>query len=189
MASEAVVNEQRAPGTSERTGSTGRTGEPVVIAYTTEDDAHPAVRLAAVQHARDHGCAVIAYAADAASVLAEPLPNQWASEGEDRRFGDRLTIEDLEFLGHAPIATQVREAQAGGVRSAFGWLPKDHGPGALAEYARAQGAHRVFVPGELEAVDELSGLLAGAPDAGDSAGAARVVVETVPSERTGASGG
>ena len=159
-----------------------RAGEPVVIAYTTEDDAHAAVRLAAMRHAREHGCTFIAFAADAASALAEPLPNQWASEGEDQRFGDRLTVADLEFLGHSPLATQVREAQAGGVE-AFGWLPKDHGPGALADYARQEGAHRVFVPRELEALDELNSLLAGEPEAVESVRDRGVEVEAVPSGR------
>ena len=141
-----------------------RTRGTSVVVYTTEDDQYAAVRLAAVQHAREHGCTVIMYAADAASAFEEPMPNQWASEGEDKRFGDRLTTADLEFLGRQPIADQVREAQGGGV-DAFGWLPKDHGPKALAEYARQQSAHRVFVPDELETVDELSALLAGEPDA------------------------
>ena len=143
-----------------------RTGghEPAVVAYTTGDDGHLAVRLAATEHAREHGCAVILYAADAASVWSEPMPNQWASEGEDKRFGDRLSPEDLDFLGRAAMATQVREARAGGV-PAYGWLPKDHGPRALADYAIEQGAHRVFVPEELEAMDELSSTLAGAPGA------------------------
>ena len=143
---------------------TSRTGGTSVLGYTTEDDEHAAVRLAAVQHARDHGCALILYAADAASAFEEPMPNQWASEGEDKRFGDRLTTADLEFLGRQPIADQVREAQAGGV-DAFGWLPKDHGPKAMAEYARQQRVHTVFVPDSLEAIDELSALLAGEPDA------------------------
>ena len=152
---------------------------PVVIAYTTEDDRYAAVRLAAVQHAREHGCAVILYAADAASAFSEPMPNQWASEGEADRFGDRLTTSDLEFLGRNPVATQVREAQAGGVE-AFGWLPKDHGPRALADYARAQGAHRVFAPAELDAIDELSSLLDGAPNAIDELAQPGIQVELVP---------
>jgi len=150
-----------------------------VIAYSTEDDRHAAVRLAAVQHARKHGCTVIAYAADAASAWSEPMPNQWASEGEDRRFGDRLTPDDLEFLGRSPLATQVREAAAGGVE-AFGWLPKDHGPKALADYAKAQRAHRIYVPSELETIDELSSLLSGAPDAIKELAGPGIEVEAVP---------
>jgi len=150
----------------ESTSAPTRERGATVIAYTTEGDEHAAVRLASVQHARDHGCTVVLYAADAASAFEEPLPNQWASEGEDKRFGDRLTTADLEFLGRQSIADQVREAEAGGV-DAFGWLPKDHGPRALADYARQQGAHRVFVPDELETIDEVSSLLAGEADAVD----------------------
>lgn len=139
----------------------------VVIAYTTGDDRHATVRLSAVHHASEHGCAVILYDADAASTIAEPMPNQWGSEGEGHGLGDRLDPEDLEFLGQAPLATQVREARAGGVQ-AYGWLPKDHGPGALAKYAIDQSAHRLFVPDELESIDELSSTLAGTPDAVDA---------------------
>ena len=149
-----------------------------VLAYTTEDDQHAAVRLAAVQHAREHECTVILYAADAASAFSEPMPNQWASEDEDKQFGDRLTTADLEFLGRQVIADQVREAQAGGI-DAFGWLPKDHGPAALAEYARQQGVHRVFVPDALEAVDELSSILAGEGDAVDELQGPGIDVERV----------
>ena len=132
---------------------------PAVIAYTTDDDAHAEVRQAAAEHAREHGCVVILYDAEAAALLAEPMPNQWASEGEADRFGDRLTADDLEFLGRAGLARQVRQTQAG-IRVA-GWLPKDHGPGALADYARSQGAHAIFVPEQLESIDELSSRIAG----------------------------
>lgn len=156
-----------------------RTGGMSVIGYTTEDDQYAAVRLAAAQHAKEHGCSLILYAADAASAFEEPMPNQWASEGEDKRFGERLTTADLEFLGRQPIADQVREAQAGGV-DAFGWLPKDHGPQALAEYARERGAHAMFVPDALETVDELSALLAGEPDAVDELKRPGIDVERVP---------
>jgi hypothetical protein len=162
----------------ESTSPSTRESGATVVAYTTEDDEHAAVRLAAVQHARDHGCTVVLYAADAASAFEEPLPNQWASEGEDKRFGDRLTTADLEFLGRQSIADQVREAEAGRV-VAFGWLPKDHGPRALAEYARQQGAHRVFVPDELETIDEVSSLLAGEPDAVDELKRPGIDVERV----------
>jgi hypothetical protein len=140
------------------TSAPGRAGQ-TVIAYTTEDDAHAEVRQAAAAHAREHGCAVILYDAEAPGVLSEPLPNQWGSEGEGDRFGDRLSADDLEFLGHAGLAGQVRQTEAG-IRVA-GWLPKDHGPGALAEYGRSQGAHAIFVPDRLESIDELSSKLAG----------------------------
>jgi hypothetical protein len=165
--------------------STGRVaeGRGTVVAYTTQDDEHAAVRLAAVQHARDHGCTVVLYAADSASAWEEPMPNQWASEGEDKQFGDRLNPADLEFLGRQVIADQVREAQAGGV-DAFGWLPKDHGPQALAKYARQQGSHRVFVPDQLEAIDEISALLAGEPDAVDELERPGIEIERVGAKST-----
>lgn len=159
-----------------RDNQTGAQGP--VIAYTTEDDQHAEVRIAAIEHAREHGCTVILYDADAASAFSEPLPNQWASEGEDRRFGDRLTTKDLEFLGREPLAVQVREAATGGVE-VFGWLPKDHGPGALADYARAQGAHRIFVPAALESIDELAALVGGETDPSDAAVTGGVAVDTV----------
>jgi hypothetical protein len=152
----------------------------VVVAYTTGDDQHPAVRLGAVDHAREHGCTVILYDADAASAIAEPMPNQWGSEGEGRGLGDRLDPEDLTFLGREPLATQVQEARAGGLQ-AYGWLPKDHGPGALASYAQDQGAHLVFVPDELETMDELSAALEGAPDAVDAVAKPGIRLERVRS--------
>ena len=138
-----------------------------VVAHTTEDDQHPEVRHAAEVHAREHGCMLILFAADVASSWSEPMPNQWASEGEGDRFGDRLSPEDLEFLGRSAIAGQVREGRRAGVR-ASGWLPKDKGIEALAEYAFAQTAHVVFVPESLDSMDELRPLLASSGDAADT---------------------
>lgn len=155
-----------------------RDGRGCVLAYTTRDDAHAGVRLAAVQHAREHGCTVILYAGDAPSMVAEPVPNQWGSEGEGRDLGDRLTPDDLEYLGQGEVASQVREAHAAGIE-AFAWLPKDHGPDALIEYAVDQGAHRVFVPAELEGMDELSAKLDGEATAADAIERPGIKVERV----------
>lgn len=109
---------------------------------------------------------LILFAADVASSWSEPMPNQWASEGEGDRFGDRLNPEDLEFLGRSAIAAQVRESRRAGVR-ASAWLPKDKGIEALAAYASVQGAHIVFVPESLDSIDELRPLLASAGSGGD----------------------
>jgi hypothetical protein len=141
---------------------------PAVVAYTTEDDQHPEVRHAAEVHARAHRCMLILYAADVASLWSEPMPNQWASEGEAERFGDRLSPKDLEFLGRSAIARQVREGRRARVM-ASAWLPKDKGIEALAAYAVAQGAHIVFVPESLASIDELRPLLAAAGGAGETA--------------------
>lgn len=133
----------------------------VVIAYVTGDDAHADVRRVAAEHARQHGCSLILFVADAASLWSEPMPNQWGSEGEGDRFGSRLGPDDLEALGRSDVRAQVIESRGLDVR-AFAWLPKDHGAGALAQYAVEQGAHLIIVPDELESIDELSSLLAGA---------------------------
>jgi len=140
--------------TDDRTSS--HAAPQTIVAYTTDDDRYAAVRLAAIQHARGDGCAVVLFDADAASSISEPMPNQWGSEGEGRGLGDRLNPEELEFLGRGQLATQVREARAGGIE-AFGWLPKDQGLGALADYAIKQGAHQVFVPDDLKSIGELDG--------------------------------
>jgi hypothetical protein len=146
---------------------------PAVVAHTTEDDRYPEVRHAAEVHAKAHGCLVILYAADVASLWSEPMPNQWDSAGESEQFGDRLSPEDLDFLGRGAIAEQVREARRVGTRGSA-WLPKDHGIEALAGYAAAQGAHVVFVPESLESIDALRSLLAAPADVG---GARRPEVE------------
>ena len=133
----------------------------VVVAYVTGDDAYADVRQAAAEHAREHGCSLILFVADAASLWSEPMPNQWGSEGEGDRFGSRLGPDDLEALGRSDVRAQVIEGRELHV-PAFAWLPKEHGAGALARYAGEQGAHLIFVPDQLESIDELSSLLAGA---------------------------
>jgi hypothetical protein len=149
----------------------------VVVAYVTGDDAHVEVRRAAQEHALTHRCALILYVADAASWWSEPMPNQWGSEGEGDRFGSRLGPEDLEALGRSDVQAQVIEARESHV-PAFAWLPKDHGAGALARYAREQGAHLIFVPDELETIDALSSALAGATT-GDELGGPGIEVRAV----------
>lgn len=141
---------------------------PAVVAYTTEDDQYAEVRHAAEVHAKAHGCTLILYAADVASLWSEPMPNQWDSEGEAEQFGDRLSPEDLDFLGRSAIAGQVREGRREGVMASAS-LPKDKGIEALAEYASAQGAHIVFVPESLASIDELRPLLAAAEGARETA--------------------
>lgn len=150
---------------------------PAVVAHTTEDDAHAEVRRAAEVHAIAHGCMLILYAADAASLWADPMPNEWDSDGEVERFGDRLSPEDLDFLGRSAISGQVREAHRSGAK-ASAWLPKDKGIEALAAYASAQGAHMVFVPAALDSIDALGRLLAAGPGAGATVTPVRL--QTVP---------
>ncbi len=131
---------------------------PAVIAYTTEDDRHRPVRQAAQAHAREHGCVVVLFAADAAGFMTEPMPNALDAEGAGDRFSDRLGLADLEYLGRSALGDQVNEGRAAGARVAA-FLPKGHGMGALAEYVHSVGAHIVYLPGVLAPHDELSALL------------------------------
>lgn len=149
-----------------------------VLAWTSGKDEHPGVRTAAIDHGREHGCTLILYAADAPSAIADPAPNRWGSEGEGRDLGDRLTVDDLEYLGQPAIATQVREAQAGGV-TAFGWLPSDHGPQPLVEYAGDQGAHLIFIPDGFDWTDDLAARLGGDSTATGAPQAPGIRVERV----------
>jgi hypothetical protein len=71
---------------------------------------------------------------------------------------------------------------------AFAWLPKDHGSGALARYASEQGAHLIFVPSELESIDELSSLVAGAT-ASEELGSLGIEVRAVGSKTASVDGG
>jgi hypothetical protein len=119
---------------------------------------------------------VILYDFDAASVLEEPLPTWWSSDGWEDRFPDRLDEQQLETAGRTPIAAQVRELRARGVE-AFGWLPSDKRPETLAEYIDAQAAEAVVIPRDLAELDGLQALLAGG-----SANPAAVVEERSAAE-------
>jgi len=136
---------------------------PSVIAYTTEGEGQREVRRAAQEHAREHGCVLLLYTADAGGILSDPLPNAIDAEGTEQEFGDRLGLADLEYLGRSDVAKQVVESRAAGARAAA-WLPKDRGMAALAEYASEQDAHIVFLPSRLPIADELTGLLGGGKD-------------------------
>jgi hypothetical protein len=87
------------------------------------------------------------------------MPNQWASEGEGDRFGDRLSPADLDGLGRSAIAGQVRKGRRAGAR-ASAWLPKDKGVDALVDYASSQEVHLLFVSSTLDAIDQLHSKLA-----------------------------
>jgi hypothetical protein len=124
-----------------------------IVVVTGEDDRFAVARETAAGRARRGHRAVILYDWDAASILAEPLPTWWSSDGWNRRFPDRLDPEQLDALGRSSIADQVRDLRDRGLVT-FAWLPSDHGPGALAEYAAGQRADVIVIPRDLE---ELSG--------------------------------
>ncbi len=116
-----------------------------IVAVTTEDDTHDAVRKRAASLARHAGSTLILWAADASlSALESPLPTGWSGDGEEAQFGDRLGPNDLEVAGHELLARQVGELRADGI-DAWAWLPETADADHLASYAVDQGATLVLV--------------------------------------------
>ena len=140
-----------------------RTGQ-TIIALTGDDDEYRAVRKQAMDSAAKHGHSLILYDWDAPTFLGSPLPTWWSGEGSEELFSGRLDQTQLRAAGRAIIADQVAEAQALGIE-AGGWLPAEHGPGALAAYALEQGASTIFVSSALQDVGGLDGLLHGTDQA------------------------
>ena len=108
---------------------------------------------------RDAGATVILFDRDAdLGPLVSALPTAWSAEGDEDAFGDRLDPDDLETVGQAALAEQVRGLRAAGI-DAFGWLPPKADAKSLAEYASKQGASTVLVSAEdSDIVDGLQSM-------------------------------
>jgi hypothetical protein len=116
-----------------------------IVAVTTEDDSHQAVRKRAAALGRQAGSTVILWDADASvSPLESPLPTDWSGDGEQEQFGDRLGPNDLIAAGREALADQVGELRKEGV-DAWGWLPNEPDAENLARYATDQGASLILV--------------------------------------------
>jgi nucleotide-binding universal stress UspA family protein len=126
-----------------------RTTARVIVAWVSEDDELDHVLRAALELGRNNGARVILYNRDSASAVSDPMPNEWASQGEERLFGDPLSEEELVKLGQEPFARKVAAAKADGI-DAWGWLPADHGTDELVEYGRTHDADLLLLPDELE---------------------------------------
>ncbi|HSS36348.1 MAG TPA: hypothetical protein VLR93_08730 [Patescibacteria group bacterium] len=131
-----------------------------IVVVTAEDDRFGSARARAAALAEETGSPVILYDWDAPSFFSEPLPTIWSSDGWDERFPGRLDATMLDGAGRTPIADQVRELRGRGI-DAFGWLPSDHGPGALADYARRQGAAAIVIPTDLSDLGGLDAIVNG----------------------------
>jgi hypothetical protein len=128
-----------------------------IVVVAAEDDRYRGALRRAIALAAGRGEPLILYDWEASSLLAEPLPTWWSSGGVDHDVADQLDPEQLDAAGRHAIAEQVRDARSSGV-DAFGWLPSDHGPASLAEYASAHDASMIVVPrdlAELGAIDAL----------------------------------
>lgn len=132
----------------------------VIIVVTGDDDRYASARRRAMSLAGSGTNILILYDWDAPTLFGDPLPTWWSGEGSEDLFSHRLDQTRLRAAGRAAIADQVGEAEAAGL-AAFGWLPSDHGPKALADYAREQGASTIVIPGALEDVGGLDALLNG----------------------------
>ncbi len=153
-----------------------------VIVVTGDDDRYAAARRKAAELARAGNQALILYDWDAPTLFGDPLPTWWSGEGSEGMFSHRLDETHLRAAGRATIADQVVEARGAGVE-AFAWLPSDHGPSALAAYAKEQGAATIVVSAALKDVGGLEALLDGTnhpADAVDAKSAATVVVVEEP---------
>ena len=116
-----------------------------IVAVTTQDDSHAAVRKRAAMLGRQAGSTVILWAADASiSPLESSLPTDWSGDGEKEQFGDRLGPDDLVAAGRESLARQVGELRGAGV-DAWAWLPDNADAEHLAAYAADQGASLVLV--------------------------------------------
>jgi hypothetical protein len=131
-----------------------------IVVIAAEDDRYEGALRRATDLAAKRGEPLILYDWDAPSLLSEPMPTWWSSDGWDRQFPERLDPDQLEELGRAALAEQVRQARETGI-DAFGWLPADHGPGVLAEYATDQRASIVVVPKDLTELHGLDALING----------------------------
>ena len=131
-----------------------------MIAVTGDDDRFAPARRKAMELAGVGGQALILYDWDAPTLFGDPLPTWWSAEGAEGLFSRRLDQVQLRAAGRATIADQVAEAGALGIE-AFGWLPSDHGPSALATYALEQGVSTIVVSAALQDVGGLDALLNG----------------------------
>jgi hypothetical protein len=149
-----------------------------VIVVTGDDDRYADARRRAALLAGAGHQALILYDWDAPTLFGDPLPTWWSGEGSEGLFSRRLDETHLRAAGRATVADQVAEARSQGVE-AFGWLPSEHGPSALARYAEEQGASTIVVPAALEDVGGLEALLDGTSQPADTVAAkspARVLV-------------
>ena len=130
-----------------------------IVAVTGHDKPRQHLLERAESLGRDAGATVILFDRDAdLGPLMSDLPTAWSAEGDEDEFGDRLDPEELETVGQAALAEQVRGLRAAGIQ-AFGWLPPQADAKSLAEYASKQGADTVLVSAEdKDLVDGLQSL-------------------------------
>ncbi len=132
-----------------------------VISYTDDEDRHHEVREFALDLARREHAALVLYALDAYTPLADPIPNEtWSAESDEGLYGDPLSVDDLERLGREQLAGQVLAASRAGIQ-AGAWIPRKGGVEAMVEYALGHDANVVLLPEAIRdagLLDRLQGV-------------------------------
>jgi len=150
-----------------------------IVAVTSEEPRHAAVRRRAAAIARDARSTVILWdRAAAVSPLESPMPTDWSGEGEEEQFGDRLGPNDLMAAGQEPLARQVGELRTSGV-DAWGWLPDAADADHLLDYATNQQADLVLV--SADDADLVADLLDDHENGSGKRDRRRPRIEAVPS--------
>lgn len=131
-----------------------------IVAVTGHDKPRRPLLERAESLARETGATVILFDRDAdLGPLMSALPTAWSADGDEDEFGDRLDSEELETVGQAALAEQVRSLRAAGI-DAFGWLPPKADAKSLAEYASKRGADTVLISAEdkdlVEGLESIS---------------------------------
>lgn len=117
----------------------------LIVAQVGEEPAEDLVHRAALSLATEAHARLVLYDADAASLLSEPLPSNWAGEGAEEEFGDLLSPDELTVLGRPELRDLVVEARSHGL-DAYGWLAGGHGVDSITEYAERIAADLILVP-------------------------------------------
>jgi hypothetical protein len=130
-----------------------------IVAVTGHDKPRRPLLERAESLARETEATVILFDRDAdLGPLMSALPTAWSADGDEDEFGDRLDSEELETVGQAALAEQVRSLRAAGI-TAFGWLPPKADAKSLADYASRQGADKVLISAEdKDLVDGLESM-------------------------------
>jgi hypothetical protein len=120
-----------------------------IAALVDESGEFDHVAKAATDLAAEKRSRLILYDSSSASTWREPVASAVSAEGVGDEVPALLGEQELETLGHHPLAERVRTARAAGV-DAYGRLASDHGAEPFLEFARTYGADLVLVPRELE---------------------------------------
>src|SRR5207302_8830679 len=124
---------------------THTTSPSCIAAIVDEGGEYEHVGRAATELASEKGARLILYGISSASAFREPVASELSGEGTGEEYGSLLSDSDLDRLGHASLAGQVRRARDRGV-DAWGRLASEHGARPFLEFAQGQGPDLMPLP-------------------------------------------